>query len=82
MLESMITNVEKRPTFFTYPYGYYNPFTEGLLKTLGYYGSVTVDEGVNSITRDPNSLFSLKRIDASKWLSSDDIIMKIESYYK
>ena len=82
MLESMITNIEKRPTFFTYPYGYYNPFTEGLLKTLGYYGSVTVEEGLNSITRDPNSLFSLKRIDASKWLSSDDIINKIESYYK
>lgn len=80
MLNVMIQNIEKRPTFFTYPYGYYNAFTEGLLKTLGYYGSVTVDEGINLITRDPNSLFQLKRIDASKWLSSDEIVKKIETY--
>lgn len=80
MLESMITNLEKRPTFFTYPYGYYNPFTEGLLKTLGYYGSVTVDEGINVISRDPNSLFQLKRIDAAKWITGEDIVKKIESF--
>ncbi len=82
MLEGMITNLEKRPTFFTYPYGYYNPFTEGLLKTLGYYGSVTVDEGINVISKDPNSLFQLKRIDAAKWISSEEIIQKIEFFKK
>lgn len=76
--EAMILNTGYRPFIFTYPYGYSNSHTEGLLKILGYLGSVTVEEGTNMITKSPDSLFSLKRFDASAWLTSDQIIEKIK----
>ena len=73
----MIENTGYRPFIYTYPYGYYNAHTEGMIKEFGYLGSVTVDEGINLITKDPESLYLLKRIDAAKWLSSDEIVQKI-----
>lgn len=66
------------PQLFTYPYGFYNPHTEGLLSLLGYKGSVTTESGVNLITQNPKSLFALKRIDASSWLSTAELLEKIE----
>jgi len=74
---SMIENTSYRPFIFTYPYGYYNAHTEGMIKQYGYLGSVTVNEGVNLISRNPESLYLLKRIDASKWLTSEEIVTKI-----
>lgn len=74
----MSEKLEIRPFIFTYPYGYYNAHTEGLIREFGFLGSVTVDEGMNMITKDPNSLYLLKRFDASAWLSSEEILEKIE----
>ena len=74
----MSEKLEIRPFIFTYPYGYYNAHTEGLISENGFLGSVTVDEGMNLITKDPNSLYLLKRFDASAWLSSEDILEKID----
>ena len=73
----MIEKTGYRPFIYTYPYGYYNAHTEGMIKDFGYLGSVTVDEGINLITKNPESLYLLKRIDAAKWLSSDEILQKI-----
>lgn len=64
-------------TIFTYPYGHYNAHTEGMLKRLGYLGSVTVDEGVNFIRRDTSSLYGLKRINAPSWLTTEQIVEKL-----
>ncbi len=77
----MIQNIERRATFFTYPYGYYNAFTEGLLKNIGYFGSVTVEEGINLIDRNPESLFGLKRIDAAGYLTPEMIVEKILQFH-
>lgn len=77
MHEAMIMNLGYRPFVFTYPYGYANAHTEGILKQLGYLGSVTVEEGMNTITKSPDSLYKLKRFDASVWLSSSQILDKI-----
>lgn len=79
MQKSMREALEIRPFIYTYPYGYYNAHTEGLIRESGYLGSVTVDEGMNMITKDPNSLYLLKRFDASEWLSTDEILSKIDT---
>ena len=62
---------------FTYPYGFYNPMTEGMLKRLGYLGTVTVEEGINTISRDASSLYMLKRINAPSWLTTEQIVEKL-----
>lgn len=64
---------------FTYPYGFNNPMTEGLLKRLGYLGTVTVEEGINIISREVSSLYMLKRINAPSWLTTEQIVEKLRN---
>lgn len=62
---------------FTYPYGFSNKVTEKMLKDLGYKSTITIEDGVNTITRDPNSLYNLKRVNRDANLSSEDLIESI-----
>jgi peptidoglycan/xylan/chitin deacetylase (PgdA/CDA1 family) len=50
------------PTAFAYPYGKSSKNTDIILKKLGFKATFTCDYGINKITKDPNSLFGLKRI--------------------
>ena len=50
------------PTAFAYPYGKSSKNTDAILKKLGFKATLTCDYGINQITKDPNSLFGLKRI--------------------
>ena len=50
------------PTAFVYPYGRYNDLTDLILKQSGFIATFTCDYGINSITKDPESLYRLKRI--------------------
>lgn len=70
-------NLNHDLTVFTYPYGLYNKVTEKHLKELDYKATVTTEDGINIISRNPNSLFALKRINRDKDLSSQDIIERI-----
>lgn len=50
------------PSTFTYPYGRDSKESYYIIKKLGFKASLTCDYGVNSITKNPNILYGLKRI--------------------
>ena len=52
-----------RPAFFTYPFGAVSKESTALLKELGFRGSLSCSEGVNTLTvGDTDGLFMLKRM--------------------
>lgn len=79
MNSMVLENLGVNLTIFTYPYGFYNAHTEGMIEQMHYKGTVTVDEGINLISRDPSSLFKLKRINAASWMTIDEIIFKLRN---
>lgn len=50
------------PNTFTYPYGFVSSDSLPIIKSMGFKATLTCDYGVNIITKDPDSLFGLKRI--------------------
>lgn len=50
------------PNTFTYPYGFVSDDSLPIIKNMGFKASLTCDYGVNIITKDPETLFGLKRI--------------------
>jgi peptidoglycan/xylan/chitin deacetylase (PgdA/CDA1 family) len=64
------------PNTFTYPYGRVSEESYPIIKRLGFKASLTCDYGVNVITRDPEALFSLKRICRSHGVSAKKSIQE------
>jgi peptidoglycan/xylan/chitin deacetylase (PgdA/CDA1 family) len=60
--EKIMTVTGIRPNSFTYPYGRYNDKLEQIIKNMGYKATITCKFGVNIISNDPDTLYSLKRI--------------------
>ena len=52
-------------------------FVYNILKDLNYKASVTIDDGINIISRDPNSLYGLKRVNRDENITSQDMIQRI-----
>lgn len=65
---------------FTYPYGFRDDITEALLRELDNKVTVTVDEGINEIVKGlPQSLYSMKRINVTENILSEELIKKIDN---
>jgi peptidoglycan/xylan/chitin deacetylase (PgdA/CDA1 family) len=62
------------PTTFTIPYGEYSDETIEIIKKLGFKAALTCDYGLNRITKDKDTLFSLKRICRSHKYSIDKLL--------
>lgn len=75
--ELIESNVGNQVIAFSYPYGYYNPLSEKLLSDLGYKVTVTVDKGINLITKDDASLLKLKRINGNHSLPSKELVIML-----
>lgn len=72
-------NVGTQVTAFAYPYGFFTPFSEALLKEEGIRATVTVKSGINSIVKGlPESLQSLCRINVSGTISGKDLVAYLE----
>lgn len=52
----------ERPTAFTYPYGFISNGSTDIFKSMGFRASLSCAEGINYITRDPDCLYRLKRV--------------------
>ncbi len=61
----------KRPTAFAYPYGYVSDSSKEILKELGIRSTFSCMEGINYITRDPDCLYRLKRVNRTPEKSSE-----------
>lgn len=51
------------PNTFTYPYGAISEASKDILKKLGFKATLSCKAGVNHITKNPESLYELKRYD-------------------
>ncbi|MBQ8143733.1 MAG: polysaccharide deacetylase family protein [Butyricicoccus sp.] len=58
------------PTCYTYPFGAYSAESEEILRELGFFCTLSCSEGINTITRDPDSLYLLKRYNRPSGISS------------
>lgn len=64
--------IGQRPTAFTYPYGFISKSSTEILKSMGFRASLSCAEGINYITRDPDCLYRLKRVNRTPEKTSEE----------
>ena len=64
------------PTCFTYPFGGISNSSLDIIKELGFKASLSCEEGINKITKNPNSLYLLKRYNRPSYGSTYNIFKK------
>lgn len=64
--------IGQKPTAFTYPYGFISKSSKDILKNMGFRASFSCAEGINYITRDPDCLYRLKRVNRTPDQTSED----------
>lgn len=65
------------PIIYVYPFGASSPESEDVIKEMGFKASLSCNEGVNLITRDPNCLFMLKRYNRPSGINTSDFFARI-----
>lgn len=75
--DRFMTKTGFSPYIYTYPFGAYSEETTDILKDMGFKMSLSCNEGINSITKDPDSLFLLKRYNRPSGISTQDFFAKI-----
>jgi peptidoglycan/xylan/chitin deacetylase (PgdA/CDA1 family) len=58
------------PTCYAYPFGAYSEESEQILRELGFFCTLSCNEGINTITRNPDSLYLLRRYNRPSGISS------------
>ena len=67
------------PTCYTYPFGAYLEESEEILRELGFFCTLSCSEGLNTVTRDPDSLYLLRRYNRPSGISSGRFFEEILS---
>ena len=65
------------PQCFTYPFGGISNASLDIIKELGFKASLSCEEGINKITKNPNSLYLLKRFNRPSYISTYNFFQKI-----
>lgn len=66
------------PNTFTYPFGAISNASINIIKKLGFKASLSCEEGVNVITKNPECLYSLKRFNRPNNISTKSFFKKFE----
>lgn len=70
-------NVGYIPNTFTYPFGAISKDSLNIIKKLGFKASLSCNEGVNVITKNPECLYQLKRFNRPSYISTYQFFNKI-----
>ena len=62
------------PNTFTYPYGRVSEESVEIIKSMGFQATLTYRNGINRITRDPECLFGLRRINRANGSTLEKIL--------
>ncbi|WP_411676593.1 polysaccharide deacetylase family protein [Caproicibacter sp.] len=62
------------PNTFVYPYGKSSKNTDAILKKIGFQATLSCTYGINVITKDPNALFGLCRIERAHGKSLKNLL--------
>lgn len=74
--EAVEKHVGKKPRVFVYPFGAVSKTTPELVQSLGFSMTLTCEEKISSVTRDPNSFYDLGRYLRPSGMSSQDFFTK------
>lgn len=69
-------NIGTLPTTMVYPFGAVSKATPGIVKKLGFLASLSCEEKISRVTRDPNSLYDLGRFLRVSGGTSTDFFQK------
>ena len=64
------------PNTFVYPYGKFSKSTDRILKKLGFKATLSCTSGINSISRNSDQLFDLRRIERTHKQSIESTLKK------
>ncbi|MCB6364877.1 polysaccharide deacetylase family protein [Intestinibacillus massiliensis] len=64
------------PTCYTYPFGSLSKESEVILKEMGFQCTLGCEEGVNTVTRDPDCLYQMKRFNRPAGISTGAFMKK------
>lgn len=67
-------NTGYTPTTFTYPFGSVSNASFDIIKELGYKATLSCESGMNTVTRDPDSLYMMKRYLRTPKKSAESIL--------
>lgn len=70
-------NTGYTPQCFTYPFGGVSKESLDIIKELGFKASLSCEEGINKLTKNPNSLYLLKRFNRPSYISTYNFFQKI-----
>lgn len=68
--------LNKRPTTFTFPFGYISAEAYPILKAMGFEAALSCEEKLNYITGDPEQLFHLRRFNRPNGTSAQQILQR------
>lgn len=75
--EKLQSATGKKPTCFAYPFGYITKQSKPIIKELGFKCSFSCATGVSLITRDPESLYLMRRNNRPHNVETDSFFQKI-----
>lgn len=70
-------NTNYTPQCFTYPFGGISNASLDIIKELGFKASLSCEQGINKLTKNPNSLYLLKRYNRPSYISTYNFFQKI-----
>ena len=65
------------PQCFTYPFGGISNASLDIIKELGFKASLSCEQGINKLTKNPNSLYLLKRYNRPSYISTYNFFQKL-----
>lgn len=66
-----------RPNTFTYPFGSFTKETKQIVRDMGFLSTLCCESGISTISRDPNSLYMLKRFLRTNTSSAAEYLKKV-----
>lgn len=70
-------NTDYKPSTYTYPFGAVSKESMQMVKDMGFKASLSCTSGINIITKNPNSLYLLKRNNRPNNVSTERFFKKI-----
>lgn len=70
------------PPAFAYPFGYIEPAADSILREMGFEVTFSCEEKIHYITRDPESLYKIKRFNRPHDMATADFFARMEKTRK
>lgn len=70
------------PTAFAYPFGFIEPAADSILRDMGFQATFSCEEKIHYISKDPESLYKIKRFNRPHNMNTADFFAKIEKTRK